>query len=78
MEDLRLQLKAIFDEEFGVSGLTDDDPIFSANVLDSMDVLRLIMLLQDKYNITISAIDLTIEMLDSVSLIADYLAGKLK
>ena len=72
IEDLRV----IFRDEFGLDDLSTESPIFSSNLLDSMDVLRLIVLLQEKYNISIPAFDLTIEMLYSVQLIANYLSSE--
>ena len=77
MNELCDQLKILFDEEFGLTDLANNDLIFSENLLDSMDVLRLILSLQDKYSITIPALDLTIEMLDSINLIADYVSGRI-
>ena len=71
MSDLKSEIKALMFDEFGLDSLADDTPIFSANVLDSMDVLRLIMALEQRFSIKISPFDVTIEMFDTVEGIAD-------
>lgn len=60
------EIASLVEEEFGVDGLSPDSPIFSAGLLDSLDVLRLISALEKKYKISVSPVSVTLEMFDNL------------
>lgn len=70
---MKNEIRELLYNEFGLDGLDDDTAIFSANKLDSMDVLRLIVALEAKYSIKISPFSVTIDMFDTVSSIEQLL-----
>lgn len=76
MSSYREQIKELLLDEFGLDGCADNDPIFSSNRLDSLDVLRLIVALESKYSIKISPFSVTIDMFDSIASIAALIEGK--
>ena len=66
MDKLMLELSGLMTEEFGLDNLQADSPIFSAGLLDSLDVLRLISALEKQYGIKISPMSVTLDMFDSL------------
>lgn len=56
----------LFADEFGLEGHGPEEPIFSAKVLDSMDVLRLIVLIEQNYNVKIPVFEVSLEMFDTI------------
>lgn len=63
----------LLDNEFGVDELELDDPIFSAKVLDSMDVLRLIVLIEQEFGVKIPVFEVSLEMFDSINSITSVI-----
>lgn len=63
----------IFTNEFGVdiSNLKKDDRLFSSGLLDSLSSVKLLTLLEEKFNITISPLDVSLEDVDQVSKIIE-------
>ena len=77
MDPLHSEIKTILFDEFGLDDLQVEAPIFSNNLLSSMDVLVLITALEKKYTISISPFEVTIDMFDSVTGIANIISNKL-
>ena len=63
-------IKQLLSDEFGLADMEMDAPIFSAKVLDSMDVLRLMMLLEQEFGTKIPVFEVALEMFDTVRSIA--------
>lgn len=78
MSSLCKEIKSLLYDEFGLDDLEIEAPIFSNNLLGSMDVLTLIMALEKKYAISISPFDVTIDMFDNISGISNIVSGKIK
>ena len=78
MDPLHSEIKTILFDEFGLDDLQVEAPIFSNNLLSSMDVLVLITALEKKYTISISPFEVTIDMFDSVTGIANIISNKLE
>ena len=78
MNSLQPEIADLLFNEFGIEGLENDSPIFSNNLLGSMDVLVLITALEKKYGITISPFDVTIDMFDTISGIINVVSNKLE
>ena len=78
MSSLRQEIKSLLFDEFGLDDLEVEAPIFSSNLLGSMDVLVLIMALEKKYTISISPFEVTIDMFDNISGISNIVSNKLK
>lgn len=70
MNSMVQEISSLVEDEFGLDGLEPDTPIFSAGLLDSLDVLRLISALEKRYGIRISPISVTLEMFDTLDGIA--------
>ena len=60
----------LLSDEFGLADMELDTPIFSAKVLDSMDVLRLMILLEQEFGTKIPVFEVSLEMFDTVRSIA--------
>lgn len=57
--------------------LTDTTPLISGGVLDSIATLKLVMHIEDKYNISLEAHEVDKENLDTLELIAIMVRSKL-
>lgn len=77
MSTIHPRLSTLVENEFGLFDLESQQPIFSAGLLDSMDVLRLIIALEKEYSIKISAFDVSIETFDSLERITQFLTSQL-
>ena len=56
--------------------LSDKTPLISTGVLDSLAVLRLVALLEETYGIKLEAHEVSVDNLDTVSDIADFVRSK--
>lgn len=65
-------IREILQSELGLdtSSLADDDGIFSTGLLDSLSSLRLLMGIEQKYGISISPLDVSLDDMDTVNSIA--------
>ena len=52
---------------------TDESSIFISGLLDSIDVIQLIVFLEKRFSIKINAFNVSLETLDSVTKVASYL-----
>ena len=57
--------------------LQDDESFLDAGIIDSTGVLELVAFLEDKYDIKVADDELTIENLDSVRKVSEYVRRKL-
>jgi len=64
--------------ELGIETATLDPsvPVFSSGVIDSFSLVSLITFIERKCGITVDPIDVTLENLDSVALMLDFIARK--
>ncbi len=58
--------------------LTDDLPLISAGILDSIATLKLVMHLEERYGIALAAHEASKEHLDSIDRIVSLVRGKMK
>lgn len=58
------------------SELTDDTPLITGGVLDSIATLKLVVFLEDRFGVTVEAHEAGVENLDSVGQIAGLIARK--
>lgn len=58
------------------AALTDDYPLISGGILDSIATLKLIMFLEEEFGIEVQAHEADKEHLDSLDLISDLVAAK--
>lgn len=70
MTEIQTSISQMFSSEFGLSDMGLDAPIFSEKVLDSMDVLRLIILLEQDFGAKIPVFEVSLEMFDTIRSIA--------
>lgn len=59
------------------SELTDETPLISAGILDSLATVRLSTFLEDQFKIQVEAYEATSENLDTIALIAAFVRTKL-
>jgi len=72
-------LRTMLDEEFGLNAPVpaSEDKLFSSGLLDSFDVLGVVASIEGQFNIRISSMDVSIERLDTISLIADFVESRI-
>lgn len=58
------------------SELTDQTPLITGGILDSIRTLKLVVFLEDRFNVTVEAHEAGVENLDSVGQIARLIAKK--
>ena len=56
--------------------LTDQTPLITGGILDSIRTLKLVVFLEDRFNVTVEAHEAGVENLDSVAQISDLIARK--
>jgi acyl carrier protein len=60
------------------SDFTNDTPLISTRLLDSIVVLGLISHLEEKLNIELEAHEVSVDNLDTIHIMADFILQKLK
>ncbi len=58
------------------SGLSPQDDLLGSGILDSLGMMKLILFIEQKYNITVPPQDMIIENFMTVSHITNYLTNK--
>ena len=68
MNEIQAQIMEMLETHFGLrrSQIEPDTLIFSANLLDSLSSLQLVMQLESIFGISISPLDVSIDDIDSV------------
>jgi len=56
--------------------LTDSTPLITGGILDSIATLKLVVFLEDHFNVTVEAHEAGVENLDSIGQIATLIAHK--
>jgi acyl carrier protein len=81
MEDTKNTIKAYILEEFlpgeDPALLTDETPLVSGGILDSLATLKLVGFLQDRYAIDIQPHETSVDYLDTVQAITELVHSKL-
>lgn len=77
IEDIRVQVRQFIRTSLGFDGeLQDQDSLIQAGILDSIDLLDLVMFLQKTFVIRVADEDLKATNLDSVEAIAAYVVKR--
>ena len=80
MEDIEATVRGYILKEFlpgeDPSELTDETPLITGGILDSISTLKLVVFLEEKFGITVEAHEAGVEHLDSVRQIVDLIAEK--
>ena len=80
MDDIRQALRSYVLNEFlpgeDPAELTDQTPLITGGILDSISTLRLVNFLEDRFHITIEAYEAGVEHLDSIERITALIASK--
>ena len=58
------------------SELTDETPLITGGILDSISTLKLVVFLEERFGVTVEAHEAGVENLDSVGRIASLVEGK--
>jgi len=56
--------------------LTDDTPLITGGILDSISTLKLVVFLEDRFGVTVEAHEAGVEHLDSIGQIARLIGEK--
>lgn len=69
----------MLDEEFGLNdpAPANDDPLFTSGLLDSIDILSVVATIEEQYPIRINPMDVSMERLDSIERMADFIEKSL-
>ena len=80
MDDIRLAVHQYILHEFlpgeSPEELTDETPLISGGILDSVSTLRLVAFIEDHFDVTVEAHEAGVDNLDSVGLITKLIADK--
>ena len=80
MDDIRETVRGYILREFLVgedpSELTEETPLITGGVLDSLTTLKLVVFLENEFGVSIEAHEAGVEHLDTVSRIARLVASK--
>ena len=80
MDEIRATVRDFILREFlpgeSPDELTDDTPLITGGVLDSISTLKLVAFIEDHFAVTVEAYEAGVENLDSVGLIARLIAEK--
>jgi acyl carrier protein len=56
--------------------ITNETPLLSSRLLDSIAVLRLVTLIEEEFNIEIEAFEVNVDNLDTIAKIAEFVSKK--
>lgn len=73
MTETQQKVSEMLATEFGLKDFALNEPIFSAKVLDSMDVLRLIFTIENTFSVKIKTFEVSLEMFDTIESIAELI-----
>ena len=79
MNEIKQQIRQFLSEllpDGKISGLGDDTPLRTSGILDSMGLLRLVSLVEEKFGIEVSAYEAGIENFDRIDDIAAFVERK--
>lgn len=80
MDDIRETIHDYILQEFlpgeSPDQLTDDTPLITGGILDSISTLKLVAFLEDRFRVVVEAHEAGVENLDSVGLISRLIAEK--
>ena len=58
------------------SELTDDTPLVTGGILDSISTMRMVSFLEQEFSINLEGSDITVENFDTVGMISDLVESK--
>lgn len=80
MDDVKQAVKTYILDEFlpgeDPSELTDETPLITGGILDSISTLKLVTFLEERFGVVLEAHEAGADHLDTVGRIADLIAGK--
>lgn len=80
MDEIRQTVHAYILDHFlpgeDASELTDQTPLITGGILDSIRTLKLVVFLEDRFGVTVDAHEAGVDHLDSVGQIAALIASK--
>ena len=77
-DEIKEAIRDYLGTEFGVplDEHSDSDRLFSAGVLDSLNALNVLGFLESQFGLKINALDITLQDIDSVEMIAEFTAAR--
>ena len=64
-------------EEITFKCVTDDEPLYTSNLIDSMGTVDLAMMLEDEFDIKIDTRDIIESNFDSISKLVNYIKSRI-
>ena len=64
-------------EEITFKCVTDDEPLYTSNLIDSMGTVDLAMMLEDEFGIKIDTRDIIESNFDSISKLVNYIKSRI-
>ena len=81
MDDIKAAVKAYILKEFlpgeDPNELTDDTPLITGGILDSLATLKLVTFIEDQYRVTLQAHEADVDNLNTLTDITRLIASKL-
>lgn len=81
MDDIKAAVKAYILKEFlpgeDPEELTDDTPLITGGILDSLATLKLVTFIEDRYNVTLQAHEADVDNLNTLTDIVRLISSKL-
>lgn len=74
-EEISARLLARLRDDLGVTGIDAATPLFSSGILDSINLLELVVSIEEEFDVTLPALDISVERLDTVGQMTQYLSG---
>jgi len=80
MDEIRQTVRGYILQQFlpgeDADELTDETPLITGGILDSISTLKLVTFLEDRFGVTVEAYEAGVENLDSVARIGRLIASK--
>jgi len=71
LPEIQARLKEHMVSELGLDpDIAADEPLFTSNTLDSLDILKLVLFVEQGFGVTFKPIDVSIESFDTIDRIA--------
>lgn len=76
-EEIGRQLMRRLADDFGITDIAPETPLFTSGLLDSVHLLELVIALDEDFAVVVPALDVSLERFDSVARLTAYIATAL-
>lgn len=76
-EDIQKDLLDLLESECGLPADTSPDtPLFTSGLLDSVEIVRVLLLLEERFDLSIATLDVNLDNFDSMHQITEFVAAR--